>query len=70
MFKCCSQKCIKKSPFITIAIIFAKTFENDSSIHFNDSTLKKMFNQDEGKIECVVGNREMGFGRARKPRMF
>ena len=22
---------------------------------------KKMFNQDEGKIECAVGNREMGF---------
>ena len=22
---------------------------------------KKMFNQDEGKIDCAVGNREMGF---------
>ena len=22
---------------------------------------KKMFNQDEGKMECAVGNREMGF---------
>ena len=31
---------------------------------------KKIFNQDEGKIECVVGNREMGvFGRARQPRL-
>ena len=27
-------------------------------IFFN---LKKMFNQDEGKIECAVGNREMCF---------
>ena len=31
---------------------------------------KKMFNQDEGKIDCAVGNREMCFGRARKPRLF
>ena len=28
--------------------------------------LKKMFNQDEGKIECVVGNRQMGFWRCKK----
>ena len=27
---------------------------------------KKMFNQDEGKIECVVGNREMGFWQGKK----
>ena len=25
-----------------------------------------MFNQDEGKIECVVGNREMGFWPGKK----
>ena len=31
---------------------------------------KKMFNQDEEKMECAVGNREMGFGSARKPRLF
>jgi len=27
---------------------------------------KKMFNQDEGKIECAVGNREMGFWLGKK----
>jgi len=27
---------------------------------------KKMFNQDEGKIECAVGNREMGFWQYKK----
>ena len=31
---------------------------------------KKMFNEDEGKIECAVGNSEICFGRARKPRLF
>ena len=31
---------------------------------------KKMFNEDEGKIECEVGNSEICFGRARKPRLF
>ena len=29
-----------------------------------------MFNQDEGKIECTIENREMCFGRARKSRLF
>ena len=28
--------------------------------------LKKMFNQDEGKMECAVGNREMGFWQYKK----
>ena len=28
--------------------------------------LKKMFNQDEGKIECAVGNREKGFWPGKK----
>ena len=37
----------------------------------NPSTLlkkmpKKMFNQDEGKIECAVGNREICFWRSKK----
>ena len=27
---------------------------------------KKMFNQDEGKIKCAVGNREMGFWLGKK----
>ena len=30
---------------------------------------KKMFNQDEGKLECPVGSRERYDG-ARKPRLF
>ena len=33
------------------------------------SPSKKMFNQDEGKIEYAVGNRRYVFVRARKPRL-
>jgi len=29
-------------------------------------TPKKIFNQDEGKIECAVGNREMGVWQGKK----
>ena len=36
----------------------------------NNILVKKMFNEDEGKIECAVGNSEICFGRARKPRLF
>ena len=36
----------------------------------SESASKKMFNEDEGKIECAVGNSEICFGRARKPRLF
>ena len=31
---------------------------------------KKMFNKDEGKIECAVGNREISVWQSRKPRLF
>ena len=30
--------------------------------------IKKMFSQDEGKIECAVGNMEICFWQAREPR--
>ena len=29
-------------------------------------TTKKMYNQDEEKMECAVGNREMGFWQCKK----
>ena len=31
---------------------------------------KKMFNQDEGKIECAVETGRYDFGRAKRPRLF
>ena len=45
-------------------IIFIQTI-GKILIYFK-KTGKKMFNQDEGKIECAVGSREMGFWPGKK----
>ena len=35
-------------------------------LHYFLNPSKKMINQDQEKIECAVGNREMGFGQGKK----
>ena len=52
-------------------LLFSYYFPNVSDISGKGrlgqkNTLKKMFNQDEGKIECAVGNREMGVLQGKK----
>ena len=43
-------------------------FKHISTVYFTKTTIseKNMFNQDEEKMECAVGNREMGFWQCKK----
>ena len=51
-------------PFLLFA--GSPTFFNILKMITLRHTRKKMFNQDEEKMECAVGNREMGFWQGKK----
>ena len=52
--------------FLFIAKLQNVTAAKQTSRHKSRKKIMKMFNQDEGEIECVIGNREICFWQGKK----
>ena len=67
-FYSCLVMCIEEIYICVCVLEYYSTIQTER--YKKKIGIKKMFDQDEGSIECAVGNREICFGRARKPDCF